>query len=100
MVLSQGIGSPLRNNLMSDVVFQQILFAWVLIAVAVFIALFFIAAPYGRYFRHSYGPSINGKFGWMIMEAPAPLVFAFFFQIFRWRPLSRLFSSLCGKSTT
>ena len=46
------------------------------IAVAVFIYLLFIAAPYGRYFRRGFGPAVNGRLGWIIMEAPAPLLFA------------------------
>ena len=64
---------------MFDIAFTYVLIAWILIAVAVFISLFFITAPYGRYFRRSFGPSINGRLGWIIMEAPAPLVFAFYF---------------------
>ena len=64
---------------MSDTVFRFILIVWVLIAVTIFIFLFFIAAPYGRYFRRSFGPAINGKLGWILMEAPAPLLFAAFF---------------------
>jgi protein-S-isoprenylcysteine O-methyltransferase Ste14 len=63
---------------MSDIVLRYVLIAWVFIAVAVFISLFFVAAPYGRYFRQRFGPSINGKIGWIIMESPAPLVFAAF----------------------
>ena len=61
---------------MSDTVFRLILIAWVFIAVAVFISLLFMAAPYGRYFRRNFGPSVNGKLGWILMEAPAPLLFA------------------------
>lgn len=64
---------------MSDIVLRYILIAWVVIAVAVFISVFFITAPYGRHFRQSFGPSLNGKLGWILMEAPAPLVFAAFF---------------------
>ena len=64
---------------MSDIVFHYALTAWLIVAVVVFISLFFINAPYGRYFKHNSGPSINGKLGWIIMETPAPLVFAVFF---------------------
>ncbi len=48
---------------------------WVLLAVAVFIVLFFVTAPYGRYTRRKPGPSINNGLAWLLMEAPAPLVF-------------------------
>lgn len=64
---------------MSDTVFRLILIAWIFIAVAVFISLLFMAAPYGRHFRRSFGPAINGKLGWILMEAPAPILFAAFF---------------------
>lgn len=64
---------------MNDIVFRYVLIAWIIIAILVFISLLFIAAPYGRYFRRSFGPSVNGRLGWMIMEAPALLVFAAFF---------------------
>ena len=42
----------------------------------VFIALYFITAPYGRHFREGWGPSMPARFGWMVMEAPALIVMA------------------------
>ncbi|UCD08333.1 MAG: DUF1295 domain-containing protein [Dehalococcoidales bacterium] len=66
---------------MSETTFRYILFGWILIAVVVFIVLLFIAAPYGRHFRKNFGPSVNAKLGWILMESPAPLVFAIFFII-------------------
>ena len=64
---------------MSEQTFLLILLAWICIAVAVFVSLFFIDAPYGRYFKHSFGPATNGKLAWILMEAPAPLLFVAFF---------------------
>ena len=64
---------------MGETTFRYILFGWILIAIIVFIVLLFIAAPYGRHFRKNFGPSINAKLGWIVMESPAPLVFAIFF---------------------
>ena len=64
---------------MSDISFRYVLIAWIIIAALVFISLLFIVAPYGRHFRRSFGPSINGRLGWIIMEAPAPLIFAALF---------------------
>lgn len=46
------------------------------LALIVFIALFFYAAPYGRYVRKGWGPGINNKIAWVVMEAPSPLLFA------------------------
>jgi protein-S-isoprenylcysteine O-methyltransferase Ste14 len=64
---------------MGETVFSYVLVTWIIVAIPVFISLFFISAPYGRYFRRSFGPAINGKLGWILMEAPAPLLFAAFF---------------------
>ena len=64
---------------MGETTFRFILIGWILIAVFIFIVLLFIAAPYGRHFRKNFGPSVNAKLGWILMESPAPLVFAIFF---------------------
>lgn len=57
-------------------IFNSILITSFFLAVLVFVTLLFIAAPYGRHIRRGWGPTINNKIGWVIMEAPAPLVFA------------------------
>jgi len=57
-------------------IFNGLVIAWFALAAAVFIALFFVAAPYGRHARSGWGPNIATKTGWIIMEAGAPLVFA------------------------
>jgi len=61
---------------MSSSVSGYVLFSWILLAVAVFISLFLVNAPYGRYFNGRAGLSMNGRLGWIIMEAPAPIIFA------------------------
>ncbi len=45
----------------------------------VFLLLFFISAPYGKFLRKGWGPSIRSKWAWMIMEAPSPFLMASFF---------------------
>ena len=60
-------------------VFNNLLLGWFILAIIVFISLFFFNAPYGRYARNNCGPAIGSKKGWLIMEAPAPLLFAAFF---------------------
>ena len=49
------------------------------VAVIVFILLFFISAPYGKFQRKGWGPSIKSRWAWMIMESPSPILMGIFF---------------------
>jgi 3-oxo-5-alpha-steroid 4-dehydrogenase 1 len=49
------------------------------LAGVVFLLLFFIPAPYGKFLRKGWGPSMRSKWAWMIMEAPSPLLMVCFF---------------------
>lgn len=51
------------------------LFTWLILSPVIFIALFFIPAPYGRHVRSGWGPAMNSRLGWLIMESFSPLVF-------------------------
>lgn len=42
--------------------------AWIALGIAVFIILNFITAPYGRHTKTTWGPLIDNKLGWFIME--------------------------------
>jgi 3-oxo-5-alpha-steroid 4-dehydrogenase 1 len=52
-----------------------------LLAVIVFVTLFFFSAPYGRHIRKGWGPVVRNKLAWVVMEAPSPLFFALCFLI-------------------
>ncbi len=56
--------------------FNGLIIGWFLLAVGVFFTLLFVVAPYGRHTRSGWGHTVGNKMGWVIMEAPAPLVFA------------------------
>jgi len=59
-----------------DALMLVIIAVWLAVALAVFAALFFVTAPYGRYVRSGWGPTLPNRFGWLIMEAPSAVVFA------------------------
>jgi len=55
---------------------------WIWIAIALFLVpvQLFITAPYGRHNAGtSWGPQIDNRWGWILMELVSPLVFAWFF---------------------
>lgn len=51
-------------------------------AAITFVALFYISAPYGRFARNGWGPTLPARFAWAIMEAPAALIPLYFFFSF------------------
>lgn len=52
---------------------------WLLVAFAVAAYLFVRPAPYGRHLRPGFGPAVNAKLAWLVMEAPSPLGMLVFF---------------------
>lgn len=64
-----------------QVIFNGLLICWFVLAVIVFLTLFFVVAPYGRHIRSGWGHTIDNRMGWVIMEAPAPIVFAVCFML-------------------
>ncbi len=55
--------------------FNWLVAGWFVLAAVVFILLLFISAPYGRHSRRGWGPGIDNRPGWILMEAAAPIVF-------------------------
>jgi hypothetical protein len=64
---------------MSSSTFQLIVYIWIAIAVIIFPVVLRVIAPYGRHTTTSWGPLINNKAGWVLMESPALFFFAIFF---------------------
>ncbi|MDP4223976.1 MAG: 3-oxo-5-alpha-steroid 4-dehydrogenase [Bacteroidota bacterium] len=48
-------------------------------AALVFVILFFVSAPYGKFSRRGWGTAIRSKWAWMIMEMPSPALMIIFF---------------------
>jgi 3-oxo-5-alpha-steroid 4-dehydrogenase 1 len=67
---------------MTEPAFHRALLAVSLaIAAVAFPVLFFLTAPYGRHGREGWGPKIGERIGWVLMEAPSPILMAVFFAI-------------------
>ena len=50
--------------------FTIVLIVMTVMAVVVFVSLFFVDAGYGRFYAPKWGPAIDNRLGWMLMEAP------------------------------
>jgi 3-oxo-5-alpha-steroid 4-dehydrogenase 1 len=55
--------------------YHWLVVAWIALAVVTFVALFFVDAPYGRFTRSGWGPRINARWGWILMETPVLATF-------------------------
>ena len=62
-------------------VFDVLLLSSLAAAAVTAMFLTFISAPYGRHVRKGWGATIDNRLGWVVMEAPAPLVFALCFMV-------------------
>lgn len=65
--------------------YDGLLAVWLVLAATVSPLLFVFTAPYGRHVRRGWGPALPDRIGWVVMEAPAPLAFALFFALGRYR---------------
>ena len=61
--------------------YNVLLIVWCALAAATCVSLFFVTAPYGRHARRGWGPALGDKVGWVLMEAPAPLVFGAYYVL-------------------
>jgi len=59
--------------------YELIFYIWIGIAVAVFFLLLRITAPYGRHASAKWGPQIDNRYGWFLMEFPALAVMSYIF---------------------
>ncbi len=57
-------------------IFNQTLIAMALMGVVVFVVLYFVEAGYGYLFNPKFGFPLSNKVGWVLMEAPAFFVMA------------------------
>lgn len=55
------------------------------LAVVVFVCLYFVDAGYGKFYTRKWGPTINNRIGWVLMECPV-----FFLMIALWLASDRV----------
>ena len=63
---------------MSENVFYFVCYIWLAVAVAVHITMFFYTAPFGRHTNNRWGPLMDNKLGWIIMESPSLTIMTLF----------------------
>lgn len=64
---------------------RELAWVWMAIAAVTFAVLLKVSAPYGRHARKGWGPSLPAWAGWVLMEAPSPLLIGFFFATSAYR---------------
>ena len=50
--------------------FSDLLMIMFLVGLVVFVSLYFVDAGYGKMRTEKWGPSMNNKAGWLLMECP------------------------------
>ena len=50
--------------------FHLFLIIMAVVAVIVFVSLYFVDAGYGKFYDKKWGPAVNNKLGWVLMESP------------------------------
>jgi 3-oxo-5-alpha-steroid 4-dehydrogenase 1 len=60
---------------MNSVTIQYIAIIWIIVAILLFPILLKITAPYGRHSKKEWGPMIDNKLGWILMESPSFIIF-------------------------
>ena len=59
--------------------FDFIVYTWIAIGIVIFPLVLWVVAPYGRHTTSRWGPLINNKIGWILMESPSLFLFSWFF---------------------
>lgn len=65
--------------MLDETIFYTFTWAWITLAFIIFLINLKIKAPYGRHSKTTWGPMIDNRLGWIIMELPALLTCPVFF---------------------
>jgi len=64
---------------MNEQSFVLFMYCWIGMAILLLPIQLFITAPYGRHYSNRWGPRMDNRWGWIIMEAVSPLILAISF---------------------
>ena len=64
--------------MMSHETFNIVCWIWIGVAVIIFPILLKVTPPYGRHSKNNFGPMINNRLGWFLMEFPALAIFGYY----------------------
>ena len=59
-------------------IFNTLIWWWIALGLIIMPLQFRIAAPYGRHTTLSWGPMIDNRIGWFVMEVPSLIIFSYF----------------------
>ena len=85
------------ENIYSIDFFYDLLYIMFLVGLVVFVMLYFVDAGYGKMRSEKWGPAINNKVGWLLMECPVFFVMLYlYFKSFNFklRHLSMNFNNI------
>ena len=71
-------------KMVNESFFNGLIYCMAVLAVVVFVSLYFVTAGYGQFRTKQWGWSINNKLAWVLMELP---VFLIMFAIWSLSPL-------------
>jgi 3-oxo-5-alpha-steroid 4-dehydrogenase 1 len=63
------------------VFYHWLVIGWIVLAAVTFVVLFFVTAPYGRFTRRGWGPKVDSRLGWILMESPSLITFVVLYAI-------------------
>jgi len=63
------------------IIFNLLMMTFGLSSIVIFIILFYITAGYGQHVNKKWGPTINDKLGWFLMEVPTVIIYLTYYLI-------------------
>jgi len=63
---------------MSTATLEQATFAWIALALVTCAVLYKVPAPFGRHASDRFGPTMDTRLGWVLMELPSFAIMAYF----------------------